>query len=107
MLRGFTEQFLPTPSRDDVVLDPHAVDAQLYHCILSSTPQVHLSAVPAEAASAFYWGRHLSVDLADEPLLEVNLTALAVADTLGFGSKFQVQVPMGRVERSDVQFQLA
>ena len=39
LLRGFTEQFVPTPTRDDVILDPYFVDTQLFHALTSALPR--------------------------------------------------------------------
>lgn len=107
LLKGFTEQFVPTPTRDDIILDPYFVDTQLFHALTSALPRVSLSQIPPEAARAFYRGKHLSVDLTEEKLIFVNLTALQQWDLLGFGQRFRVIVPMARIERTDVQFQLS
>jgi hypothetical protein len=65
-----------------------------------------LKQVPAHAANAFYRGQHLSIDLSDEMLLEVNLTALSAFDEIGFGHRYRLEVPVQQVRREDVQFQL-
>lgn len=106
LMKGFTEQFIPTPTRDDIILDQYFVDTQLFHSLTSSLPRIAMAQIPPEAATAFYRGKHLSVDLSDEPLILVNITALQQWDLLGFGRRFRVTVPMAKVERTDIQCQL-
>jgi hypothetical protein len=106
LLMGFHKQFMPTPSNDMMLYDGYAADLQVLSAIISSFPHVRLRQVQAVAANSFYRGQHLSIDLSDEKLLEVNLTALATFDDLGFGHRFKLEVPVQTVEREDVQFQL-
>lgn len=106
LLSGFAKQFVPTPSADMLLLEGYSVDHQVLSAMVSSFPMVRLQQVPAVAANSFYRGQHLSIDLSDEMLMEVNLTALSAFDELGFGHRFRLQVPVCRVEREDVQFQL-
>jgi voltage-gated potassium channel len=106
LLLGFHRQFMPTPRDDMMLFDGYSVDMQVLSAIVSSFPRVQLTQVPATAANSFYRGQHLSIDLSDEKLLEVNLTALAAFDQLGFGHRFKVEVPVQTVEREDVQFQI-
>jgi hypothetical protein len=89
-----------------MLYDGYAADLQVLSAIISSFPHVRLRQVQAVAANSFYRGQHLSIDLSDEKLLEVNLTALATFDDLGFGHRFKLEVPVQTVEREDVQFQL-
>lgn len=106
LMKGFTEQFVPTANRDDIILDQYFVDTQLFHSLVSSLPRIAMSQIPPEAAAAFYRGKHLSVDLSDEPLIYVNISDLSQWDLLGFGRRFTVTVPIAKVERTDIQFQL-
>lgn len=102
LLEGFSEQFIPTPSRDHVILAPHLVDCQVLNVLLTSLPSVRLDWVPPEAAGSFYKGPHMGIDASDEHLLEVNLSSLAKVDELGFGQRFRIHVPVGELQRHDV-----
>ena len=106
LLKDFSKQFFPTADTEVLLLDGYVVDQQVLLAIMTSFPLVKLGVVSAEAANSYYRGRHLSVDLSEERMMEVNLTALSAFDDLGFGNRFRVQVPVCRVERTDVQFQL-
>jgi hypothetical protein len=106
LLTGFAEQFIPTPDDETLLMDGYIVDHQVLLCMMSSFPTVRLNMLPAAAANSFYRGQHLSVDLSEEMLLEVNLTALAAFDDLGFGNRFRLQAPVCKCQRTDVQFQL-
>ena len=98
----FQSQYKATIGADfstrDVTVDGHTVTLQIWDTAGQERYQ--------SLGNAFYRGAHLSVDLSDEKLIEVNLTALSAFDELGFGHRFRVQVPVCRVERTDVQFQL-
>merc|ERR1719238_1958425 len=106
LLMGFHKQFMPTPRTDMLMHDGYSVDLQVLNHLVSSFPLVSLKQVPAHAANSFYRGQHLSIDLSDEMLLEVNLTALSAFDEIGFGHRYMLEVPVQHVEREDVQFQL-
>jgi hypothetical protein len=107
LLSGFTEQFMPVPVPTMLITQGYYVDNQVLNAITTSFPRIRLEQVSSTAANSFYRGQHLSIDLAEEQLLEVNLTALAAFDELGFGHRFHVEVPVDTVEREDVQFQVA
>lgn len=106
LLEGFCDQFIPTPTPNFLMLAPHLVDQQVLQAIMSSFPLVKLEWIPPEAANAYYRSPHLNIDIAEEMLIEVNLSALSRFDELGYGNRFVIQCPIGEEFRSDVYFQI-